>query len=442
MAAPQPLVDLVNSLHLDGIPGQAMPGDRISPRLLPDLAPISNFIPNPLLNAFATSDTLAQINADLAPILRYISQTLGTDTAAILKAVEFNKPVEASPGALNLASPVVRDLPHLVPNVGVGNPLTLSTYVEGLIGRAKGKLVFTPAEFPSAVTALITKPAILEEIPTVTVVFRVTDAAGIPLVAGRDFFSALPTPFTPEFVLMPAVFDPASGPPSSVRINFFCDVAVNFKPIGAVADTLSRTIGPIPLNLATTLIPLFAVLTEHAIGDSRFPGRVLVGVPDSSTLTSASAAFSSLAQIQSALTNIVTVLGLLGIGVPGSITASIGGINTVIGVPSVGRFRKGDLIAFFEWVWGIPPWDDWQGIFSAVFVFGPPMRRIAPGCPLPIAIFTLSPGSLGVGVIPSLVPFPLAPSVGTATQILPTPPTAPAGGNFNDLLTSLNFPFP
>jgi hypothetical protein len=114
----------------------------------------------------------------------------------------------------------------------------------------------------------------------------------------------------------------------------------------------------------------------------------------------------------------------------------------VIGVPTVGRFRKGDLIPFFEWVWGIPPWDDWQGIFSAVFVFGPSMRRIAPGCPLPLAIFTLAPGSLGVGVIPSLVPFPLSPSVGTATQIFPAPPTAPSGGNFNDLTTSLNFPFP
>src|SRR6185295_12018488 len=121
---------------------------------------------------------------------------------------------------------------------------------------------------------------------------------------------------------------------------------------------------------------------------------------------------------------------------------SIAGITTVIGVPSVGRFRKGDLIMFFEWVVGIPPWDDWQGIFSAAFVFGPSMRRAFIARPLPPEGFSLSPGLLGVGALPSFVPFPLAATVGTATQNMPTPPAAPSGGNFNDAATSINFPFP
>ena len=87
MAAPQVLIDIVNSLHVDGVPGQAVPGDLISPRVVPDLSPgIAGS--NPTLDPLTQTETIAEITADLKPILTYLAATLGLDTAAVLKAVE------------------------------------------------------------------------------------------------------------------------------------------------------------------------------------------------------------------------------------------------------------------------------------------------------------------------------------------------------------------
>src|SRR5688572_2454095 len=68
MATPQPVFDFVNSLQLVGIPSQATPGDRISPRVIPDLSPLPPLPgpppttpPNPTLAAFAQTVTLGEI---------------------------------------------------------------------------------------------------------------------------------------------------------------------------------------------------------------------------------------------------------------------------------------------------------------------------------------------------------------------------------------------
>jgi hypothetical protein len=441
MPAPQVLLDLVNSLRLEGVPSSAAPGDRIAPRLVPTLAPLTPALPNPDLAALARAEPLARIVADIDPVLAYLEQVLSVDVAAVLKAVEFNRPAEQQAAAVDVASQAVRDLGHLIPT-GVGVNLALSQLVEGLIGRARATLDHQPGELPAEFTALITKPAALAAVPTAAVAFRVTDAAGNPLVVGTDYFTVAPTPFVPEFVFLPVVVNPEASPPSSIRFNFYCDVTVTYTPVGGASESLSRTVGPASLDLVTTAVPVMVVLTEHAIGDARFPGRVLLGVPANSSLGDVGTAFGSLAQIRTALSNITTVLGLIGIPVPATITAALGAVGTVTALP-VGRFRKDDLIGFFEWTLGIPPWDDWQGIFSAAFVFGSPGARRAyfGGRPASVLVgFFLDPSNLGVGAIPDLSMFPLAPSVGTATQLFPPPPTAPPGGSFNDVLTSLNFP--
>ncbi len=164
MATPLPLLDLVNSLRLEGIPTRAAPGDLISPRVIPDLSPRAGGLPNAVLEALTRGETLAEIVADLAPILSYIAQTLGIDTASVLKAVEFNRPVEARADLVDVSSSSVRDLPHLIP-VGAANVLQISQLVEGLIAHAKGRLDFESGEFLSQVTALIRKPAVLAGLP-------------------------------------------------------------------------------------------------------------------------------------------------------------------------------------------------------------------------------------------------------------------------------------
>jgi hypothetical protein len=356
------------------------------------------------------------VDGGRAAALAYVAATLGLDLATIAKAVEFDKPPEQRATDLDITDVNAGDLPHLIPRaVTTGNVLEISPNVAGLIGRTIGDLTFDPRDLASELTATITKPALLAALPDVDVRFRVVDEAGNPLVAGVHYFQGGDM-FAPEFVLLPFIVEPAANAPLTVKQNFYCDVTFTFTPIGGAQEMIARTIGPLPVDLATIAIPFVAVLTEHAVGDSRFPGRVLVAVPENSPLSDAAAAFAALAAIRGTLTNVSTVLGLIGIGVPATITSALTAINTVAGLP-VGRFRTGNLIGFFEWRFGIPPWDDWQGIFSAIFVFGGGARRAFTGIPIPFAGFSLSPSAFGVGAITDLSAFPLAPSVGTAAQI-------------------------
>jgi hypothetical protein len=334
----------------------------------PDLSPSPGGIANAALQSLAQTEILADIVTDLAPIVDYLARTLGVDASVVLKAVEFNKPVETRADLVDVQSATVRDLPHLVPRIGVpGNALELSQLVEGLIGRARAKLDFQRGNLPSQVTALIRKPAALTAVPTVTLTFRVVDEVGNPAVAGTHFFAST-TPFVPDFVFLPVVVDPAGNPPSTVRRSFFCDVSITYTPVGGAQETLTRTLGPATVDLATTQVPLIAVLTEHAVGDPRFPGRVFVGVPDNSPLADASTAFASLAQIRGALASVTTVLGLIGVPVPATVAAAASAITRSTGLPTA-RFRKGDLIGFFEL------FNDWQFIFSSIILFGPTSRR-------------------------------------------------------------------
>lgn len=71
------------------------------------------------------------------------------------------------------------------------------------------------------------------------------------------------------------------------------------------------------------------------------------GVPDNSPLGAASTAFASLAQIRTALASITTVLGLMGVSVPVPLSGAASAITRVSGL-APGRFRKGDLIGFWE----------------------------------------------------------------------------------------------
>jgi hypothetical protein len=438
------LVQLVNSLNLVGVPSTAAPGDMISPRVVPDLRATINGLPNPLLTGLAESDPLAVIDADLRPILAYLAATLGFDVHGLMKAVEFTPvPAERKAADLDPEATIDHVLGHLIPT-GLGAGLVTSTDVEGLITRLEGALTFTPGEIASTVTATISSAAALAAVPAATLTFRVSDGAGNALTPGNEFFTSV-DPFVPDVVLTPAVFDTVGNPPLTVRRNFFCDVVISFQPIGGgPAETIARTLGPIPLDLTTTLVPVIAVLTEHAVTDSRFPGRVFMGVPDNSPVGSAGDAFATLGELQNLLSNLTTVLGFLGIAVPSTLTSAVSTLTSVIGL-SPGRFRKGDLIGFWEWRFGIPPWDDWQGIFSTSFIFGPSMRRAFigdPGGALGFEGFSLFPAALGVGAIPDLSPFPLVATVGTARQDQPPPPAVPSGGTFNDHATSINFPVP
>ncbi|MGV4984547.1 hypothetical protein ACVB8X_14090 [Streptomyces sp. NRAIS4] len=392
-------------------------------------------MPNPTLNSLTQTQTLAQIETDLAPVLDYVSQTLGIDLASVLKAVEFSRPAESQARQIDTSTTNAGELPHLVPESAPTGPiLEISQKVEGLIARSAGELTFDPGRVPSTVTAAITKSPLIAGLPQASLNFRVLDEAGNLLTPGGDYF-ATTVPFLPDFVFPPVFLDAAGPPRTTVRRNVFCDVAIAFTPVGGVQERISRVLGPVPLDLLTTRLETVAVLTEHAIGDSRFPGRVLVAVPANSGLGDAGAAFAQLEAVREILVSVGIALWLLGIALPVPLSTAIRAI-TIVANLTEGRFRKGDLIGFYEW-----PWDNWQEIFSAVFMVGPTSRSAVIGGLLPqgVSAFRITPGPFSVVAIPDLQVYPLAPTAGFAEQLRPPLPARPPGGTFNDNSTSIHF---
>jgi len=282
MAAPQRLLDLLDSLRLEGIPATAPAGTLISPRIVPDLSGPAN----PILASLVETETLAQIVTDLKPLLNYLAKTLSIDAASVLKAVEF--PVPTSPQTretkareIDVESVADNYLPHLIPKqLGTGHVLDISTKVEGLLGRTAATPRFDPAQLPSTVTALIKKAPVLAAIPNVTVSFRLADASGKTLRPERYYATGEST-FAPKYVLAPAISDLSDSPPSPTKVSFYCDVTITYTPSGSTTqESVSRQLGPVWLDLPWTLLPVIAVLTEHAPSDAeQFPGRVLMAVP-------------------------------------------------------------------------------------------------------------------------------------------------------------------
>lgn len=457
MVAPLALLNLVNSLNLVGIPSTAASGERISPRVVPDITPLPDGSINPLFNPLSQVETLAGVELDLKPLLGYLAQVIAFTSDSLHKAVEFGDPIESTAAAVDVTTPIVHELPHLVPKKvgGQGAAVESSTYTAGLVGDAIGKLMFdpdAPGKFLSKLKAAVNKPAALGSVDSVSLTFAILDASKRPLASDKYVMGSTP-PTPPEFAILPEIREPSGNSLLPVRLYFECDIEVEYTTIGGTQETLPPVkLGPLPLDLQVTQLPVIAVLTEHAVGTASFPGRVLMAVPEDSPITSATDAFSYLRRLRETLSTVELTLGFLGVGQLEALSAALSAITTVVGL-SPGRFRKGNFTAFLEPAVGIPPWDDWQNMFSAAFLFGPSTRRahlarlyFTPPTPkwppdvtqLQLPRFTMVPGNFGVAAIPNLAG-PLTATVGVAAQLFPAPPTPIPHGAFNDSLTSINF---
>lgn len=133
------------------------------------------------------------------------------------------------------------------------------------------------------------------------------------------------------------------------------------------------------------------------------------------------------------LSNVVTVLGAIGVAVPAAISEALRALNFAPTVAGDFRFGKGDLLG----LWAL--FADWQFIMSAALVFGPSSRRAFFGSVTAnsFAGFSLFPAALGVGFIPDLNVSPITAgvAVGTAVDNFPLP-----AGTYDNMLTSINFP--
>jgi hypothetical protein len=430
MPIPQPLLDLMSSLSLSGIPGSANPGDRIDLHLTPDLSPPpGGGLPAPLADLTRT-DVLAVLDLDVDPLIASLVAALGIEGWA--KAVEFNQLVGAPPTNLVQPSPVLRGLRHLIP--GATPALQISPNVKGLFTRlnltksaATGTL--------SKITGTLSKPGLLGEITQPTVEVRVFDETGTPLQGGNGFFQS--SGFVPSLVFLPVAV-PSFALQPTIRRTVSVHVALTYKPPGpgAQAVPVTRDFGPFAIDLATVEVPMVALLARHALPTAgSAPGHVFVGVPGNSPLNALGDVINALAQLRAVLANVTVVLGAFGITVPTAIADALRALTFVPTVAGDFRFGRGDLLG----LWAL--FADWQYIMSAAMVFGPPARRAFFGSVLwpgpTFAGFSLFPAPIGVGFIPDLNVTAIASgaTVGTAVDNFPLP-----SGTYDNRLTSINFP--
>jgi hypothetical protein len=436
---PQPLLDLMASLTLTGMPVSANPGDRITLRITPDLAPKGTppQLPDALTN-LTLGEVLATIDLDPGPLIDWLITNLSVTGWA--KDVEFNQPIGAPPADLPNDSPLQRALPHLIPSVGPGSPLAPSTFVEGLI--AKLKLAREAgAGSASKLVGTLTKPGIVGTMSQPTVQVRVFDETGTQLQNGDRYFQS--GSYVPELVFLPVAVASAAAQPT-IRRTISARVAMTYTPpqiAGQPAPTpipVTRDFGPFPLDLATVEVPMVALLARNALTSaSSAPGHVFVGVPASSPLNGLGDVVGALGPLQTVLGNVVTVLGLLGIPVPTPVAEAVRVLTFVPTVAADFRFGKGDLLG----LWAL--FADWQYIMSAAIVLGPPSRRAFFGTILPpippgtLAGFSLFPAAIGVGFIPDLNVSPITNgvTVGRANDDITLP-----SGTYDNTLTSINFP--
>lgn len=423
---PQPLLDLLASLKVEGLPTRAAPGDRITMRIVPDLAPKDGQLPA-VLTALMQGDVLAQVDIDPGPLVGWLIDAL--EVAGWSKAVEFGQSVTAPAADLVRESPVLRALPHLIPGALAGE-LVSSPNVKGIIGRLK-LIRDETAGTVESLTGTLRKPGITGEVSQPTVEVRVRDEIGAELSPGNGYFKS--TSFVPELVFPPVAVTSASAQPT-VRRTISVHVAMKFTPpLATQPIDVEQTLGPFPIDIATVETPVVALLARHALTPGAASGHVFVGVPASSSLNGVGDVIQALGPLRTVTRNVVAVLGALGIPVPGGLAEALRALDFVPGVTSDFRFGKGDLLG----LWAL--FADWQHIMSAAMVFGPSSRRAFFGTFVGHSMhgFSLRPDVLGVGFIPDLrnPSIAAAATVGTATDDFPLP-----AGNYDNRITSVNFP--
>jgi hypothetical protein len=412
----------MGSLALTGLPGSANPGDRLTLKITPDLAPLGGGLPAAVQD-LTESEILADLDIDVGPLLAWIEKKLALDGWA--KTVEFDQPITATPAELGTPSAVKKALALLIPSL-LSPPSPPSVNVQGLIGELRLTKAIGAAE---KIIGTITKPGLLGTPGQPTVDVRVFDETGTRLMSGNGFFQS--GDFVPSLVFLPVAVASAARQPTITR-TISVQVSVPFTPPGGALQTVTRDFGPFTLNLATVEVPVVALLARQALTAGAAPGHVFVGVPANSPLNSFGEVITALGPLSTVLSNVVTVLGFMGVPAPLGLTEAVRVLTFVPTASSDFRFGKGDLLG----LWAL--FADWQFIMSAAIVLGPSTRRAFFGTILPgptLAGFSIFPALFGVGFIPDLTISPIAAVVGTAVDNFPLP-----SGTYDNRLTSINFP--
>ncbi len=163
---------------------------------------------------------------------------------------------------------------------------------------------------------------VLTQAPTVSVRWLVRDDAGHDLAAGTDFLvSPHPVPvgpdgtpndpltqLAPSIVFLPELVEFTGSDPALAPRQISCEVTLT----GPDDMEESWTIGPVKFVVPQVPIPSLLVMSEHAEGDERGSGRVLVAVPGASPFWDLTGVTDRLAGIRQTLQLVVSSIPGLG----------------------------------------------------------------------------------------------------------------------------------
>lgn len=417
MPIPAPVMDLLNSLDIVGIPTRIEPGQKFTATLTPSLTGF---------DAFAVAKTLATI--DVSMVLEEVSittllnnveiksdplsSTTNVDNIGVVsKAVEFTS-MDPAIKPLDVIGP----LPYLDVST---TPATLSNAVQGYhsniagklttdvasaVAKISGELETTIAKIAGTVKGAINAPALVPKIDY-KVVWTVKNARGNVLAPGVDYSESPEqllegAPVSVVFAFFPEFVEATRGDPPVSQRFISCDVTVVINQGETDEQKETRTIGPKSIDLPAIPIPVVAVLTEHP----NFQGAALIAVPDTSP-------FADLSEIDSVLQKAIAALNTVG-SVTATFAPTLNGLNTVKAALSLSQKRfwrasqldsLGDIC--FATTTVVVSWcnkDAWR-MFSALALLGPPGKTLS--CHnlnnqwVHHGVFTLATGTACVAVI-------------------------------------------
>jgi hypothetical protein len=486
MALAQPVLNLLSSLELTGLPTRIQPGMPVRPRLSPSLDVLTAAVEEVLavldlpLTPLKMALNLDKINLFPAKIENGVPvpdpDAGKADLKVALKGVEFET-FENLASNIDPDLPARNKLPYIVPHLPVSLPLLTEpgAQVEGLLGRAQGtiqglqrvagSLLGTITAPPDPVTKLesVLRGTLRRAVPgldlKITVQWKIQDASGRDLTADKDFILLDNTRLTgekkknesvsippPVFALLPEFADPAVGGDMTARRYISCVITVDAET-GKPEDKIVQTVGPIGIDLPRIPVPTVLALTEHAQTDARFPGAVFMAVPKASPVQLGTVD-QTLKDVKSLLDPVLSLLKLLNHALLQRFEATSSVIEELLNLLRTNNLtfvrtdRIDELGAFTLEPGGILGIGgrSWEDEASAVLLIGPPGRTASLHDRRNLWV---GAGAFEVTAGPSLVAF-----VKTLKQKHPAcfPSNEqvnvfrePQDGHFNDNLSSFRF---
>jgi hypothetical protein len=442
---PQPVVDFVSSLQIVGTPLRANPGDTIAPRLDPNPAGLAGFAVDEVLARLDLAVVLDRIALDLRGPQGELAPLPGaTALEVVLKAVEFPPPADTEAADVGTGEVASRELPHLIPQPSAGVPpylLQISQEIEGLLGKITGSiqsLEDVVGSIAGSINGNLVKPGVLDAAPVITLSWRVEDASGQALTDGTEFVRSGPDD-APSFVFLPEFMEAGPAVSTSQR-RIFCTVEVKKAANSPPADTETRTVGPVTIDIPRVPFPTVMLLTEHAVGGAGFPGAVLVAVPGTSLVQGPDEVGSLLQAARQVLQNVAFIAAFAG---------AAGVIDTVITLLNAATkltFVRQDVVNDLWTVTRTPGgflgfgYESWEDVISSLVLVGPPGRTVSlhnrKNTWVGTGAFSVALGLPGTATVASFVPPTpgITPASATLTVITP-----PSGGSFNDVVSSYKF---